>query len=482
MDSIIHAHTFLPAHERGAGRAAPVSAWVGCTHCRPIDDVFPPQLQPETRITSQIAKWRRSRSSVLFTLCFVFYTTYKDDKMRLIIRLARLLLGAVLCSTLLLLNRKSVEGHPQCLDYRAPFQVASGLSFCSQNYSEYGCCTSNRDQGISNEYNKLSSRFSLGSRPKCANLVKTILCLECHRYAAHIYEAEGNENFDSSTAAPGLCADFCKNFYQECNDVATYFVSTGKWKLRSSASTPAPLTEKSFCEGLKLEDADYCFPHVEINDQKNLSRKYNYDSNQDCLCVEEIAHGLRNPLAAVHAADGSGRLFIAEQPGLIRIISAEGKLLQQPFLDLTDRVLTSGSFGDERGFLSIAFHPAFKNNNRFFVYYSTRLRRKPGHKKKPPFLAFDHRTVLSEFRASVYNRNRGLRRSEEVILEVKQPADNHNGGMIFFGSDGYLYLTLGDGGRAGDPFGEIGNGLNRFVWLLNIVSFCDINYVMSHTI
>ncbi|KAL9954842.1 hypothetical protein ACROYT_G042423 [Oculina patagonica] len=392
--------------------------------------------------------------------------------MRLIIRLARQLFGTVLGSALLLLNLKSVEGHPQCLDYRAPFQVASGLSFCSQKYSEYGCCTSNRDQGISNEYNKLSSRFSLGSRPTCANLVKTILCLECHRYAAHIYAAEGNENFDSSTAAPGLCSDFCKNFYQECNDVATYFVSTGKWKLRSSSSTPAPLTQQSVCKGLKLEDDDYCFPDVETVDQKNLSRKYNYDSNQNCLCVEEMARGLRNPLAAVHAGDGSGRLFIAEQPGLIRIISAEGKLLRQPFLDLTDRVLTSGSFGDERGFLSIAFHPAFKNNNRFFVYYSTRLRRKSGNKKdkkNPPFLAFDHKTVLSEFRASVYNRNRGLRRSEEVILEVNQPADNHNGGMIFFGSDGYLYLTLGDGGKAGDPFGEIGNGLNRSTLLGSVI-------------
>lgn len=179
--------------------------------------------------------------------------------------------------------------------------------------------------------------------------------------------------------------------------------------------------------------------------------------------MEEIARGFRNPLAAVHAGDGSGRLFIAEQPGLIRIITASGKLLQQPFLDIRDRVLSSGSVGDERGFLSIAFHPEFKRNRRFFVYYSTRYKRIKGGRKtsKAPFLAYDHRTVLSEFRASVYNRNRGLRRSEEVILEVDQPERNHNGGTLFFGTDGFLYLTLGDGGRAGDPFGEIGNGLNR---------------------
>lgn len=416
-------------------------------------------MQPETSISSQIAR-----------------NSYKDGKMVSAISSARLL-GAILCSTVLLLNRKAVDGHPQCLDFRAPFKVTSGLSFCSQNLSEYGCCTPNRDRGISNEYQKLSTRFSLDNRPKCANLVKTVLCLECNRYAAHIFEAEGNDNFDSTTAAPGLCSDFCKNFYHECNDVATYFVSTGKWKLRSSpnvttTTTPSSLrlTEKSLCEGLLLQDADYCFPHVDTIDQKTLAKKYNYESNKDCLCVEEVARDLRNPLAGVHAGDGSGRFFIAEQLGLIRVISAAGKLLQQPFLDIKDRVLTTGSFGEERGFLSIVFHPAFKNNNRFFVYYSTRLRRRPSlrresrrHSTKPPFLAFDHRTVLSGFRASVYNRNRGLRRSEEVILEINQPADNHNGGTLFFGSDGFLYLTIGDGGRAGDPFGENGNGLNRFV-------------------
>ena len=384
-----------------------------------------------------------------------------------------LLYGAVLYGIALILSQKKAQSHPQCLDFRAPFKVAKQLSFCPQNYSEYGCCTVDRDQGISNVYKRLVTRFSLDSKPKCANLVKTVLCLECHQYAAHIFEAEGNKKFDSTTAAPGLCSNFCKTFYQECNDVATYLVSNGRWKLRSTPESSSPLTEKSFCDGLQLSDADYCYPHVQRVDREILSRKYNFDSNRNCLCVEEVARGLRNPLAAVHANDKSGRLFIAEQPGLIRIILAEGKLLQQPFLDITDRVLTSGSYGDERGFLSIVFHPAFRNNNRFFVYYSTRMGRKSGSRKnsKAPFRAFDHRTVLSEFRASVYNRNRALRRSEKVIMEIEQPADNHNGGTLFFGSDGLLYLTIGDGGRGGDPFGKIGNGLNRFVWLSVCVYF-----------
>ncbi|XP_044163472.1 HHIP-like protein 2 [Acropora millepora] len=365
----------------------------------------------------------------------------------------------------------SVDSHPQCLDYRAPFQVASGLLFCSQNYSDYGCCTSNRDKGIADLAEKFTKRFSLHTRPKCANMVRTILCLECHKYAAHIFAAEGNENFDHTTAAPGLCPDFCKAFYLSCRDVALEFPSLANWKLSPSSSNHSiPLSEEDFCDGLKLQDMDYCYPNVERVDTNFTAQKYNFDFNKGRLCVEEIARGLRNPLAAVHAGDGSGRMFIAEQIGVIHIIAASGKLLKQPFLDITDRVLSSGSFGDERGFLSIAFHPKFAKNRRFFVYYFTRLRRlRNMSTPREPFLASEGRTVLSEFKVSKYFPNRALRRYEQVILEVNQPADNHNGGMIFFGTDGLLYLTLGDGGRAGDPFGDIGNGLNRSTLLGSII-------------
>ena len=369
--------------------------------------------------------------------------------------------------------RESIS-HPQCLDFRAPFKVATQLSFCHhQNYSEFGCCTKERDRQIANEYNDLLLTIPLNGRPRCANLVKQVLCLECHRFAAHIFEAEGNRKFDAQTAAPGLCPNYCNAFYNECEDVVKYFVLTGKWKLREVSSLtsstnltaliPSTVSRQSFCQGLLLNDADYCFPDVERIDQKILGRKYSFDSNKGCLCVEEVARGLRNPLAAVHAGDGSGRLFIAEQRGIIRILTGSGKLLKQPFLDISDRVLTSNSFGDERGFLSICFHPNFSHNRRFFVYYSTRLNRLTGRRnKKGSFIGMDHRTILSEFKASIFNRNRGLKWSERVILQVKQPESNHNGGTIVFGSDGYLYLTIGDGGGAGDPFGKIGNGLNRY--------------------
>ena len=189
------------------------------------------------------------------------------------------LVSVVLCFTVIHLNQNIVDSHPQCLDFRAPFQVTTGLSFCSQNYSHYGCCAPARDEEIAKKAKDLEQRYNLTARPKCANMVRTILCLECHKYAAHIFAAESNKNFDSATAAPGLCPDFCKAFYRDCFDVASEFPRLAGWELRSvspNATSPAPisypLTEKTLCDGLQLQDTDYCYPNVETVDENILAR------------------------------------------------------------------------------------------------------------------------------------------------------------------------------------------------------------------
>jgi glucose/arabinose dehydrogenase len=130
-----------------------------------------------------------------------------------------------------------------------------------------------------------------------------------------------------------------------------------------------------------------------------------------------------------HAGDGSGRLFVLEQPGSIRIVQ-NGSLLDQPFLDVSARVLSGG----ERGLLGLAFHPDYRRNGRFVVNYT----RQP-----------DGATVVSEFRVSSDPNRAGA--NEKVLMVVPQPFANHNGGMVDFGPDGFLYVGLGDGGSAGDP-------------------------------
>lgn len=135
-------------------------------------------------------------------------------------------------------------------------------------------------------------------------------------------------------------------------------------------------------------------------------------------------------------ADGSGRLFVIEKVGRIRILE-NGQLLETPFLDITDQV---GSNGNEQGLLGLAFHPNYQENGRFFVNYT------------------DTRgdTVIARFQVS-NDPNIADADSETQLFGYDQPFPNHNGGVMVFGSDGYLYIGSGDGGGGGDPFGNAQN-------------------------
>lgn len=148
--------------------------------------------------------------------------------------------------------------------------------------------------------------------------------------------------------------------------------------------------------------------------------------------LERIASGLSAPVYVTHSGDRSGRLFVVEQAGVIRIIR-NGRLEPAPFLDIRDRVTAGG----EMGLLSVAFHPRFASTGRFFVNYTT----EPG----------GLRTVISEFRVLPESPDAADRR-ERTLLEIPQPFRNHNGGLNLFGPDGMLYVGMGDGGSARDPF------------------------------
>ena len=157
-----------------------------------------------------------------------------------------------------------------------------------------------------------------------------------------------------------------------------------------------------------------------------------------------VAEGFTSPVALVQAPDASGRRFVVDQAGVIRIVTAGGNLLPEPFLDLRSRIVPLMPDFDERGALGLAFHPGYAGNGRFFVYYSAPLR--PGAPA-----GFDHTARISEFRVSAADANRADPASERIVLEVDKPQFNHNGGTLLFGpGDGYLYVSLGDGGGADD--------------------------------
>ena len=168
------------------------------------------------------------------------------------------------------------------------------------------------------------------------------------------------------------------------------------------------------------------------------------EADSPAVGLRLVADGFTSPVALVEAPDGSGRRFVVDQAGVIRILTAGGNLLPEPFLDLRSRIVPLMPAFDERGVLGLAFHPGYAGNGRFFVYYSAPLR--PGGPA-----GYDHTARVSEFRVSAANANRADPASERIVLEVDKPQFNHNGGTLLFGPrDGYLYMSIGDGGGADD--------------------------------
>ncbi len=169
-----------------------------------------------------------------------------------------------------------------------------------------------------------------------------------------------------------------------------------------------------------------------------------------------VTGGLSRPVDLQVAYDGSNKLYVIEKAGRIRIIE-NGQLLDQPFLDITDRV---GSDSNEQGLLGLAFYPS-PDVRMFFVNYTDK----------------NGDTVISRFLFDTYANPM----SESVLLNVGQPYANHNGGAVAFGPDGYLYLALGDGGLAGDPQ-KNGQNQNSLLGKILRVDVSDFNAPNGYTI
>ncbi|CAM4700072.1 unnamed protein product, partial [Caretta caretta] len=310
--------------------------------------------------------------------------------------------GATALGALLLLLGQDpwVLPHPQCLDYKPPFQPPQPLAFCPE-YSAFGCCDGRRDAQLSARSQVLGTFLAPAGLRSCGPFLRDLLC-QCSPYAAHLYDAEDMSS--PVRALPGLCPAYCAAFWLRCRSVLSLLTE-------DPASLALESDHARFCGALELGDPSYCYPAVVGS----------------ALCLRGVANGLRNPVAM-----------------------ANGSRAARPFLDLRAAVLPSPWAGDERGFLSLAFHPRFRATRTFYVYYSAR--------------AGPHETIrVSQFRASPHDPNAADPRSKRILLEVLEPASNHNGGQLLFGADELLYIFTGDGGRAGDPFGAFGNAQNKVV-------------------
>lgn len=172
---------------------------------------------------------------------------------------------------------------------------------------------------------------------------------------------------------------------------------------------------------------------------------------QAAIQLEPVLSGLSRPIFVTNAHDGTNRLFIVEQGGIIKVLRP-GTSAPTVFLNITSRVLSDGS---EQGLLGLAFHPQFSVNHRFFVNYTRRT---------------DGATVIAEYRASANPNVAGT--AETVLLSIAQPFPNHNGGVMDFGADGYLYIGMGDGGSGNDP----GNRAQNIEELLGKILRIDVDH------
>jgi len=174
--------------------------------------------------------------------------------------------------------------------------------------------------------------------------------------------------------------------------------------------------------------------------------KNDHNNNNKAIDMEMVADGFVSPIGTVSAPDNSKRLFVIDQVGKVWIVDKSGNKMATPFIDLTSRIVTLNPNYDERGLLGLAFHPDYKQNGKFYVYYQL-----PPRAGGPQAgVSWNNLSRISEFKVSSSNNNMADPGSEKILLEMDDPQSNHNGGTLAFGPDGFLYIAIGDGGAAND--------------------------------
>jgi hypothetical protein len=178
-----------------------------------------------------------------------------------------------------------------------------------------------------------------------------------------------------------------------------------------------------------------------------------------------VAEGFTSPTTLIALDDGSGRLLVADQIGIVYVLAKDGAKAEQPFFDVRSRLTKLKEAFDERGLLGLAVHPRFKENRKVCMTYSAPLR-------SGAAADWDNTLRVSEFKVLANDPARVDPSSERVLLEIDKPYFNHNGGCIAFGPDGYLYVSAGDGGNANDEgkgHSPQGNGQDTTVLLGKIL-------------
>ncbi|XP_067897646.1 hedgehog-interacting protein isoform X3 [Heterodontus francisci] len=358
-------------------------------------------------------------------------------------------------------SRERSENSPvrRCLDGSAPRRLrkrdrrllaldASGY-ICHKLYSRLSCCPRNRhfQQFVDPKI------FSVTNNTECAKLLEEIKCAQCSPHAQNLFHLPDREGAsDNELAFPMLCRDYCKQLYFGC---------------RSHVAGLFQTTSDEFCNLYAAKDNGMCFPDsprkqvqgpgsnsLNQMDEYHKMEQINRKHKKNCYCLHEVVSGLGQPTGLVHCGDGSQRLFILEKEGFVKIYTADGELLKESFLDIHKQVQSGIKGGDERGLLSLAFHPKYKKNGKLYVSYTT-------NQERWAIGPHDHILRVVEYTVSRKNANQVDTRTAKVLIEVAELHRKHLGGQLLFGPDGFLYIFLGDGMITLDDMEEM-DGLSDF--------------------
>ncbi|XP_067848530.1 hedgehog-interacting protein isoform X2 [Heptranchias perlo] len=358
-------------------------------------------------------------------------------------------------------SRERSEKSPmrRCLDGSAPrrlrkrerrlFALDASGNICHKLYSRLSCCP--RDRHFHEFID--AKIFSVTNNTECAKLLEEIKCAQCSPHAQNLFHLPDREGASGNELVlPMLCRDYCKQLYFAC---------------RSHIAGLFQTTSDEFCNLYAAKDSGMCFPDSprkqvqgpdsnylnqmdDYHEMKQINRKH----KKNCYCLHEVISGLRQPTGLAHCGDGSQRLFILEKEGFVKIYTADGELLKESFFDIHKLVQSGIKGGDERGLLSLAFHPKYKKNGKLYVSYTT-------NQERWAIGPHDHILRVVEYTVSRKNANQVDTRTAKVLIEVAELHRKHLGGQLLFGPDGFLYIFLGDGMITLDDMEEM-DGLSDF--------------------
>ncbi|KAL8150185.1 hypothetical protein V2J09_019993 [Rumex salicifolius] len=386
---------------------------------------------------------------------------------------------------LLLLIIQPSSALPLCTDLRAPTIVKAPLSFCPYNGSS--CCDSTKDNQLQKQFQGMKI-----SEPKCAALVKSILCANCDPFSAELFSVETGQKpvptlcntTDSSSSgsfsskqSTTTTQSFCSTVWTACKDVSIqdspFAPSLKGAPIASNSSTLAQIWQSgaAFCGVFGGSQLCYTGEPVTLNSTNSTS------APSSGICLEKI--GIGSYINMAPHPDGSNRAFFSNLKGQIWMATIPDQDSaasidvdeSNPFVDLTDEVLFDTVFG----MMGIAFHPNFAKNGRFFASYNCDRLKSPacyGRCACNSDVNCDpskvntssnnqlcqYQTVIAEFSANGSGSDpssaMNLKPTEvRRIFTMGLPYKNNHGGQILFGpEDGYLYVMMGDGGGRDDPY------------------------------